>query len=524
MKILQALTKNSSIENFEAYIWRIAHNTYSSYVDRQNKRQLFTHKMSEENGNQDNGFEDGVLTKLLDTQELTRVRREMAFLAKIYREVMVMFYLEDMSISKIATALNVPVNRVKQRLFSARKKIRKEVSSVKANDLTLRPNYMELTGTGNFTDSDDVWTLTRRLLAQNILIACRQNAKSAVEVAKELDIPAIFIEDEMECLENIGILVNENSNKYLTDFIIVDSKTYSEIAVKHHDLAVKLTEAVANYVEEHKDRIMKINYLVKPESFSFILWSLIPGFADQYGFKVSSLVLEQLGIKESSAFSKNNRRKWTLLGRFFNPDEIAKMKAGDLPNSILTRLTSPLSIYGLDGGDIPQYDKYSNICLSNFYGARLSIRYNHPSDIYRNPLLLLAIRSIPGLPLSDLSEADKELAAKGLEKQLLKKVNNSLYPNMLVFNNASFAEFDQVQKDFISFLEPIAAEMANEYVSFIKEHLPLHLYDQVQFFVELTGTMRHWLIEECIKAGMLHVPDKENCGEGMWLVVEEIKK
>jgi len=33
--------------------------------------------------------------------------------------------------------------------------------------------------------------------------------------------------------------------------------------------------------------------------------------------------------------------------------------------------------------------------------------------------------------------------------------------------------------------------------------------------------MRHYLIEESIDRDLLHVPDKENCGEGMWAVVEE---
>ena len=109
---------------------------------------------------------------------------------------MVMYYLEELSIAKIAQRLAVPENRVKQRLFSARKKIRKGVSAVEAknNDVKLRPNYLLLSGTGDFSKSDSAWTLAARLLVQNVLITCRETAKTAEEIARELEVPAVFME------------------------------------------------------------------------------------------------------------------------------------------------------------------------------------------------------------------------------------------------------------------------------------------------------------------------------------------
>jgi len=237
-EILQALANKPQISNFDAYIWQIAHNTYCSHVRKQKQKQYAVQKLQDGPQGYDCGFEDDLLSGLLDAHQLEWIRREMAFLGKIYRQVMVMYYLEELSIAEIAQRLAVPENRVKQRLFSARKKIRKGVSAVEAknNDVKLRPNYLLLSGTGDFSKSDSAWTLAARLLVQNILITCRETAKTAEEIARELEVPAVFIEDEIKGLVNRGLLM-EKDGRYLTDFIITDLKTELQLLTKHYELA-----------------------------------------------------------------------------------------------------------------------------------------------------------------------------------------------------------------------------------------------------------------------------------------------
>lgn len=176
-EILQALANKPQISNFDAYIWQIAHNTYCSHVRKQKQKQYAVQKLQDGPQGYDCGFEDDLLSGLLDAHQLEWIRREMAF-------------------AEIAQRLAVPENRVKQRLFSARNKIRKGVSAVEAknNDVKLRPNYLLLSGTGDFSKSDSAWTLAARLLVQNILITCRETAKTAEEIARELEVPAVFME------------------------------------------------------------------------------------------------------------------------------------------------------------------------------------------------------------------------------------------------------------------------------------------------------------------------------------------
>lgn len=58
-----------------------------------------------------------------DSGELLRmVYRQIAFLTKAYREVMILYYLDGRSAAEIAGKLGISETAVRQRLFSARKK------------------------------------------------------------------------------------------------------------------------------------------------------------------------------------------------------------------------------------------------------------------------------------------------------------------------------------------------------------------------------------------------------------------
>ena len=61
---------------------------------------------------------------------LDAVYRQIAFLTKAYREVMILFYLDGLSTAEIAVRQNISETAVRQRLFSARKRIKSEVKEM----------------------------------------------------------------------------------------------------------------------------------------------------------------------------------------------------------------------------------------------------------------------------------------------------------------------------------------------------------------------------------------------------------
>jgi RNA polymerase sigma-70 factor (ECF subfamily) len=59
--------------------------------------------------------------------DLATVERELARLPLVEREVLTLFYLQELSLGDVAEVLGVPVGTVKSRLFRARKLLRNEI-------------------------------------------------------------------------------------------------------------------------------------------------------------------------------------------------------------------------------------------------------------------------------------------------------------------------------------------------------------------------------------------------------------
>ena len=97
------------------------------------------------------------IDEYLETEEdacaLKHILREISFLSKIYRDVMVLYYLDGMKTAEIAVKLGISENAVKQRLFSARNTVKKEAEKMD-NDYTLKPIEIAFVGSGNPVGND----------------------------------------------------------------------------------------------------------------------------------------------------------------------------------------------------------------------------------------------------------------------------------------------------------------------------------------------------------------------------------
>ena len=126
-EILAALQNSGDISNINAYIWQIAHNTYINYINRQKRDNKILTPPVDINHSVNMEWDNDILEQIIDADDLSRIKREISALPEIYKNAMMMHYLDGLSVAEIAGSLGIPENRVKQRLFTARKKIKKEV-------------------------------------------------------------------------------------------------------------------------------------------------------------------------------------------------------------------------------------------------------------------------------------------------------------------------------------------------------------------------------------------------------------
>ena len=81
--------------------------------------------------------------------------------------------------------------------------------------------------------------------------------------------------------------------------------------------------------------------------------------------------------------------------------------------------------YGSDGIDATSIGGYKSVFASNIYGKRIDKHFHCGHNLSHDPKLLMVLRAIGGIAIDDLSESEKEIAAKALECGYLRKNGNT---------------------------------------------------------------------------------------------------
>ena len=329
LEVYKSLLKVEKIDNIDGYVYRIAHNVYARFIKEKMSAQTIT-----------NEEKDSLIYDLQNNNNdeiLNKIRSEITYLSKIQREIVVMHYFEKQKLKDIAAKLNLPLGSVCWHLRDARKNIKegfREELNDSYNNEHITFDKMRNIGYLGPLCFDMSFYLNKKL-TQNIAYATYHCPKSVIELAKELNVPAAFIEDEINHLLKNGFLVKLASNKYQTNIYIND--------IKDKDYYNKKNEIYANYAKLIYDylKILAIDMSTNNNFFNdekkiyspkndknFLLWSLIT-FACSILFKFKDKQKEILkyhvrrrddGFYVASANIKHNTNLLSL-NNYFKPEE-----------------------------------------------------------------------------------------------------------------------------------------------------------------------------------------------------------
>ena len=118
-ELIKAANTEGDIESPHGFLWRVARNTYADFSNIKKRNSVRTYQGDPEEvfsvlaGQED---EDGSRVML------DMVYRQIAFLTRAYREVMILFYLEGLPVAEIARRQGAGEGAVRQRLSLARKR------------------------------------------------------------------------------------------------------------------------------------------------------------------------------------------------------------------------------------------------------------------------------------------------------------------------------------------------------------------------------------------------------------------
>jgi len=304
-RAFRTLLVKDDIADMGKFIWTVAHNTLSNYY-RDTAKSMVGISMDE------------VAELLADphaapdaddnAEAIHRLQIEIAYLSMLQRRIVIAYYFENRRQADIAQELGIPLGTVKWHLFEAKKELKRGMSTMrKASQLKFHPIRFHSYSINGSTGKKSTDEFFRSTLVQNICYCVRDTAKTINEIADDLGVSPVYVEAEVEFLEEYGFL-QAQKDKYIVNFII--SEPTAEL------LTVKDTmyrRAAGLFANDLYDELTASGILDDPDircgqtdqpvtltgspraDRNFILWTLIPYIAACSG---ETLMDERISFEE----------------------------------------------------------------------------------------------------------------------------------------------------------------------------------------------------------------------------------
>lgn len=498
--IVKAANGEGDIESMYSFVWRIARNTYADYSEKK------TRKMDESYM----GDPDDVFSMIADEESdednidltlLQEIYREIVFLTRAYREVMVSYYLDGKSTAEIAKEQKCSETAIRQRLFSARETIRKGVNNMEnKKPVALQNINVNWIGTGN-PMSGDPREVCERQLSYHIVWLCRNNEMSAKEISEVLNIPMPYVEEELEIQcrgknGKYGLLKKLDNGKYVTNFILLDKDKIQALHKIYIDRMAMMRDTVVKYIKDHEKEYMSFPYLNKKIDLNLVLWQQICDMAQRFEHVVGNLLKEKYFVDVSAS-----QRPFSVYAY-----EDYGVKWG----------------CGWDGVAAKNVCGYSSIHLDNIYISKIKAHFHCGLNVSNDAKIQIAIRAINGLDVKTLLEDEKEIAAKAIECGYVYREDDMLYTKILVCNEEDISRLFSINYGLEKTFEKVADAVASEVASFVRKNIPERLWgDYIYANMLASIPCIDSLVDSLIDKGMLTPPENGVGAEGCWMAVKK---
>lgn len=241
-----SLQHAEDIVNPEGYVWRICQHVYAKYVNQKKLQKGISL--------------DGIELAYFDQhdfgeseEETKKFRKEIGFLTCSRREIVYSFYYEGKSIVQISKELGLPAGTVKWHLNKARNDLKEGftmkrkigslgLSPVKAGGISHNGRPGSKGGPEYYLDDK---------INLNIFYSVYENPITMEEIAEDLGMTPVFLEDRIAMLLANGFLVETKGKRYTTYVKFTPREFSLEAAVNGVRMQLKLAKILAeNYVPQ----------------------------------------------------------------------------------------------------------------------------------------------------------------------------------------------------------------------------------------------------------------------------------
>ncbi len=494
LAVITELRRGAVPESFSAWVWQIARNLYSKWADRKHKRAKF----EDTTDISDLELSDGTTleNEYIHKEDLSLLRRELAFISSEYRNVVVAHYIEDRSVGMIAERMSLPVGTVKSKLFRARNILKEGMKMAREfGALSYNPEDIAIINSGGFGSYGEPWSILNHRIYKNILIAAYRTPSTAEELAIELGVALPYMEDELEFLVK-STLMKKNGNKYETSFFIVSTAAQDKIYLHLSKLAPELTNAITAAVEYRTKCLDENGYKWHGgyQAYDDMKWMLLMRAVDRIAWDI---------CVDTEPAKRPHGGHWNILGMELKPSEIER------PDFV-----------GLHG------------CTNNINYGQFKFNYkeinrqtpDHLND--KESTALLAVAN--GNTKSVSEEALEKLAKYGY----IEKAKKGYVPRIAVlYGNDITAGLTNKQRTEYERLVSVARDIAKQHYDHCREvicsEVPDFMKDntnQINFACNTVLRLRDGVFAEALRNGYIYYNDGENEARdrmlGAFIVVE----
>lgn len=439
LEALKAIKTGKNIESFYSWYWRMAHNKYVDYIAHKQR----PWEPIETGGGVATALVSDLpepLDNMIAAEEISELNYSLSRLNKLYREIIIKFYLKEQTITEIATELNVPVGTVKRRLFDAKQNIKERITMKNIGQSSYAPaevNYFWGFCVGHAE------TVLKNKIAEQTMVICRSEAKTINEIADEIGVAPVYLEQVLDDMVKELLLIQPAKGKYIANTCVYPNQKYTdaEHIIYTEIINRNIPKRVCDAVYSIKDKIMSLDFYGKDLGFEYLCWEYLVVAASYLGEEARSIYVR----KYTDKYADEDRR-YRLTMMYLNPDE---------------KLTTYGDNKGMPWSNLWQSFKtnqFGNVNFVNDYDNKPFPKF--ADDNNRNGWIdgcnISTLLELVKNPCKELNEYEEEIVANFIKNGMVKKSDAGLQVMVPVYDRNTYKELENMLHEVI---KPIAAEL-----------------------------------------------------------------
>ncbi len=241
------------IQSFDAWVWRIAHNRYARFIEKQKKERVV---LSEEYADLHPVYDDYTgIDRESTERSFETVFRYLHTLSEMYRDIFVDHYIGEMPVKALAEKYALTETTVKWRLNAGRQKIKERIGTEQMEKIYKRINWNTVTCSGSM--NSDRYLHTQ--LARAICKAAYETPQTVEEISVLTGIPVMYIEDEIPRLE-YGEAICKIGNKYAANFIVFRLEDRKIVETASESMVKGIADQFERSFRNAADAVNRLNF------------------------------------------------------------------------------------------------------------------------------------------------------------------------------------------------------------------------------------------------------------------------